>query len=53
MTTKLVSKTQEAIQVIALKAKKDPKWKLTSLAHLLAEDFLKECFRELITSITE
>ena len=47
MTTKLVSKTQEAIQVIALKAKGDPKCKFTSLVHLLTEDFLKECFREL------
>jgi len=47
MTTKLVSKTQEAIQVIALKAKEDPKCKFTSLVHLLTEDFLKECFREL------
>ncbi len=47
MTTKLVSKTQEAIPVIALKAKEYPKCKFTSLAHLLTEDFLKECFREL------
>lgn len=28
-------------------AKEDPNCKFTSLAHLLAEDFLKECFREL------
>jgi len=47
MTTKLTSKTQKAIQVIALKAKEDPNCKFTSLAHLLAEDFLNECFREL------
>jgi group II intron reverse transcriptase/maturase len=47
MITKLVSKTQKAIQVIALKAKEDSKCKFTSLAHLLTEDFLKECFREL------
>jgi group II intron reverse transcriptase/maturase len=47
MKTKLVSKTQKAIIVIALKAKEDPKCKFTSLAHLLSEDFLKECFREL------
>ena len=47
MTTKLVSKTLEAILVIALKAKEDPKCKFTSLVHLLTEDFLKECFREL------
>ena len=47
MTTKLVSKTQKAITVIALKAKEDPECKFTSLAHLLIEDFLKECFREL------
>jgi len=47
MATKLTSKTQKAIQVIALKAKEDPNCKFTSLAHLLAEDFLKECFREL------
>ncbi|TFH46533.1 MAG: hypothetical protein E4G94_02215 [ANME-2 cluster archaeon] len=47
MTTKLVSKTLEAIPVIALKAKEDPKCRFTSLAHLLTEDFLNECFREL------
>lgn len=47
MTTKLVSKTQKAIPVIVLKAKEDPKCKFTSLVHLLTEDFLKECFREL------
>jgi len=47
MTTKLMSKTLKAILVIALKAKEDPKCKFTSLAHLLNEDFLKECFREL------
>src|SRR5574340_903905 len=47
MTTKLMPKTQQAIQTIALKAKGDPKCKFTSLIHLLTEDFLKECFREL------
>ena len=47
MTTKLMSKTQKAITVIALKAKEDPECEFTSLAHLLTEDFLKECFREL------
>ncbi len=47
MTTKLTSKTLKAIQIIALKAKEDPNCKFTSLTHLLAEDFLKECFREL------
>jgi RNA-directed DNA polymerase len=47
MTTKLVSKTQKAIQVIALEAKEDPNCKLTSLVHLLTEDFVIECFREL------
>ncbi len=47
MTTKLMSKTLQAIQVIALKAKEYPKCKFTSLMHLLTEDFLKECFREL------
>jgi len=47
MTTKLVSKTLKAIPGIALKAKEDLKCKFTSLAHLLTEDFLKECFREL------
>ena len=47
MTTKLMSKTLKAISTIALKAKEDPKCKFTSLAHLLTEDFLKECFREL------
>jgi hypothetical protein len=40
MKTKLMSKTQKAILVIALKAKEDPKCKFTSLAHLLSEDFL-------------
>ncbi|HJH31800.1 MAG TPA: hypothetical protein C5S50_06405, partial [Methanosarcinaceae archaeon] len=43
----MVSKTQKAVQVIALKAKEYSKCKFTSLAHLLTEDFLKECFREL------
>ena len=47
MTTKLVSKTQKAIQVIALKAKEDSECKFTSLVHLLTEDFLEECFSEL------
>ena len=47
MTTKLMSKTQQAIQTIALKARNDPKCKFTSLMHLLTEDFLKECFKEL------
>jgi group II intron reverse transcriptase/maturase len=47
MTTKLMSKTQQAMQTIALKSREDPKCKFTSLIHLLTEDFLKECFREL------
>ncbi|NQE46234.1 hypothetical protein C5S31_09465 [ANME-1 cluster archaeon GoMg2] len=47
MTTKLMSKILKAISTIASKAKEDPKCKFTSLAHLLTEDFLKECFREL------
>src|SRR4030067_1357528 len=47
MTTKLMSKTQKAITVIALKAKEDPECEFTALAHLLTEEFLKECFREL------
>ena len=47
MTTKLMSKTLQAIQIIALKAREDPECKFTSLMHLLTEDFLKECFREL------
>ncbi len=47
MTTKLMSKTLQAILDIASKAKEDSKCKFTSLAHLLTEDFLKECFREL------
>jgi group II intron reverse transcriptase/maturase len=47
MTTKLTSKTLKAIQIIALKAKENPNCKFTSLIHLLTEDFLKECFREL------
>lgn len=32
---------------IASKAKEDPKCKFTSLVHLINEEFLKECFREL------
>ncbi len=47
MTTKLMSKTQQAIQTIVIKARNDPKCKFTSLMHLLTEDFLKECFKEL------
>ncbi|RZB30946.1 MAG: hypothetical protein AEth_00900 [Candidatus Argoarchaeum ethanivorans] len=47
MIMKLVSKTLKAILIIALKSKEDPKCKFTSLAHLLNEEFLKECFREL------
>ena len=47
MTTKLMSKTQQVMQTIALKSREDPKCKFTSLIHLLTEDFLKECFREL------
>jgi len=45
MKTKLVSKTLQAILVIALKSKEDSKCKFTSLAHLLTEDFLNECNR--------
>jgi len=47
MITKLMSKTLKVLMAIALRAKGDPKCKFTSLAHLLTEDFLKECFREL------
>jgi hypothetical protein len=32
---------------IAIRARGDPKYKFTSLAHLLTEDFLKEFFRDL------
>jgi RNA-directed DNA polymerase len=32
---------------ITLRAREDPECKFTSLAHLLSEDFLKECFGEL------
>ncbi len=39
MTTGLASLT--------LRAREDPKCKFTSLAHLLSEDFLRECFWEL------
>ena len=53
MVTKRMSKTLKAILIIALKvisnialkAKEDPKCKFTSLAHLLNEEFLKECNR--------
>ena len=47
MKTKLVSKTLKVLIAIAIRARGDPKCKFTSLAHLLTEDFLKECFREL------
>nr|QNO42328.1 hypothetical protein KODGCDNG_00015 [Methanosarcinales archaeon ANME-2c ERB4]QNO43037.1 hypothetical protein HGKCJMEE_00015 [Methanosarcinales archaeon ANME-2c ERB4]QNO43215.1 hypothetical protein IMGOGGGD_00015 [Methanosarcinales archaeon ANME-2c ERB4]QNO43760.1 hypothetical protein ALLGJMBF_00012 [Methanosarcinales archaeon ANME-2c ERB4]QNO43840.1 hypothetical protein HEAIHDEL_00002 [Methanosarcinales archaeon ANME-2c ERB4] len=47
MITKLMSKTLKVLMAIAIRAKGDPKCKFTSLAHLLTEDFLKECFREL------
>jgi len=39
MSTKLSSLT--------LRARENPNCKFTSLAHLLTEDFLKECFEEL------
>ena len=32
---------------LTLRAREDPKCKFISLAHLLSEGFLKECFREL------
>ena len=32
---------------LTLRAREDPKCKFTSLAHMLSEDFLKECFLEL------
>ena len=35
------------LSTITLRAREDPKRKFTSLAHLLTEDFLRECFREL------
>ncbi len=35
------------IMSITQRAKENPKFKFTSLAHLLTEDFLKACFREL------
>jgi group II intron reverse transcriptase/maturase len=35
------------LESLTLRAREDPKCKFTSLAHLLSEDFLKECFREL------
>jgi group II intron reverse transcriptase/maturase len=47
MITKLVSKTLKVLVALAIRAKRDPTCKFTSLAHLLTEDFLKECFREL------
>lgn len=35
------------LESLTLRAREDPKCKFTSLAHLLSEDFLKECFWEL------
>lgn len=35
------------LEALTLRAREDPKCKFTSLAHLLSEDFLKECFWEL------
>jgi RNA-directed DNA polymerase len=35
------------LESLTLRAREDPKCKFTSLAHLLSEDFLRECFREL------
>ncbi|MHC1575298.1 MAG: hypothetical protein ACXQTY_05805 [Candidatus Methanogasteraceae archaeon] len=45
MKTKLVSKTLKVLIAIAIRARGDPTCKFTSLAHLLTEDFLKECNR--------
>ena len=47
MITKLVSKTLKVLMALAIRARGAPTCKFTSLAHLLTEDFLKECFREL------
>jgi len=35
------------LESLTLRAREDPKCQFTSLAHLLSEDFLGECFREL------
>jgi RNA-directed DNA polymerase len=35
------------LESLTLRAREDPKCQFTSLAHLLSEDFLRECFREL------
>jgi len=35
------------LELLTLRARENPKCKFTSLAHLLTEDFLKECFWEL------
>ena len=35
------------LESLTLRAREDPKCKFTSLAHLLSEDFLRECFWEL------
>jgi RNA-directed DNA polymerase len=35
------------LESLTLRAREDPKCKFTSLAHLLSEEFLKECFWEL------
>ena len=35
------------LESLTLRAREDPKCQFTSLAHLLSEEFLRECFREL------
>ena len=40
-------KVKTKLAILTKRAKEDPKARFTSLAHLMTEDFLKMCFREL------
>jgi RNA-directed DNA polymerase len=45
--TEMDNITSSKLALISERARKDPKFQLTSLAHLLNEGFLKECYYEL------
>ena len=42
--TEMGNNTQIKLALISERARKDPKFQFTSLAHLLNEEFLKECY---------
>jgi len=42
--TEMENITQTKLALISERARKDPKFQFTSLAHLLNEGFLKECY---------